>query len=143
MTEKQRCLFCRISSGEEKSTVILQDEDGVIIFKDIRPAATHHYLVVPKLHVNDAKHLTVQDVPLVEKLVTVGKEFLEKQGGDIGDARLGFHWPPFHTIAHLHLHVISPQSQMGWIARGIFMPGTWWFKTPEWVLQRLKEETQL
>ncbi|KAK7099282.1 hypothetical protein V1264_003442 [Littorina saxatilis] len=143
MTDKNKCLFCRIANGEEEETRILQDRDDVVIFKDIRPAASHHYLVVPKVHKKDAKHLTTSDVPLLEKLVSMAKEFLEQQGGNISDARLGFHWPPFHTIAHLHLHVISPQAEMGWIARGIFMQDTWWFKTPAWVLDRLKTETEL
>ena len=142
MTEKQKCLFCRIANGEEENTSILHDQDGIVIFRDIRPATPHHYLVVPKGHTEDAKHLTASDIPLIEKLVSVGMEFLGKQGGDVGDARLGFHWPPFHTVAHLHLHVISPQAQMGWIARGIFMTGSWWFKTPEWVLERLREQTE-
>lgn len=26
--------------------------------------------------------------------------------------RMGFHWPPFYTIGHLHLHAISPVSSM-------------------------------
>ena len=143
MSEKQKCLFCRIANGEEEKTDLLYHQDGIIIFKDIRPAATHHYLVVPKAHLKDAKQLTLSDAPLLDKLVTAGTEFLQQQGGDVKDARLGFHWPPFHMIAHLHLHVIAPQSEMGWISRGIFMQGTWWFKTPEWVRQQLKGDTKL
>ena len=42
---------------------------------------------------------------------------------------MGFHWPPFHLISHLHLHVISSTSQMGWISRGIFKENSYWFVT--------------
>lgn len=140
MTEKKsQCLFCRISSGQEENTKILYDQDDIVIFKDIHPAASHHYLVVPKVHINSAKHLTSTDIPLLEKLVSHGTQFLEQQGGDIKDSRMGFHWPPFHTVAHIHLHVISPQNEMGWIARCIFKPGSWWFKTPDWVLQQVRD----
>ncbi|CAG0879383.1 unnamed protein product [Darwinula stevensoni] len=32
----------------------------------------------------------------------------------------GFHWPPFHSVAHLHLHIISPKAPMSWLSRMIF-----------------------
>jgi len=35
----------------------LQD-DSLIVFRDIRPATPHHYLVVTKEHIQDAKVLT-------------------------------------------------------------------------------------
>lgn len=31
--------------------------------------------------------------------------------------RMGFHWPPFYTIGHMHLHVISPVSSMSFLSR--------------------------
>ena len=139
MDDEKKCLFCKIANGEHSETRILLDKDDIVIFQDIRPAATHHYLVVPKTHIHDAKHLKKQDSYLVETMVKLGQDFLLEHGGDLDDARLGFHWPPFHSIAHLHLHVLSPQSEMGWIAGAIFKPNSWWFKTPHWLLQRLKE----
>lgn len=33
--------------------------------------------------------------------------------------RFGFHWPPFYTISHLHLHAISPINSMAWYFRYI------------------------
>ncbi|KAK7476699.1 hypothetical protein BaRGS_00032097 [Batillaria attramentaria] len=117
---KEKCIFCRIANGGDDTTRILDDRDNLVIFKDIRPATDHHYLVVPKSHMEDAKHLSSKDIPLVEKLVSHGQEFLEEQGADVSDVRMGFHWPPFHTVSHLHLHVISPQREMGWIAKRHF-----------------------
>ncbi|KAF0289512.1 Histidine triad nucleotide-binding protein 3 [Amphibalanus amphitrite] len=39
--------------------------------------------------------------------------------------RLGFHWPPFHLVSHLHLHAIEPASQMSLISRMMFRHGLW------------------
>lgn len=42
---------------------------------------------------------------------------------------MGFHWPPFNSIKHLHLHVIFPESAMSFIGRQVFRPGTFYFAT--------------
>lgn len=47
-------------------------------------------------------------------------------GLDLKDTRTVFHWPPFNSISHLHLHYINPASEMGLISRTIFKPNTMW-----------------
>uniref|UniRef100_A0A671QCG4 HIT domain-containing protein n=1 Tax=Sinocyclocheilus anshuiensis TaxID=1608454 RepID=A0A671QCG4_9TELE len=80
----------------EMGTELLHD--GSLLSVDIHPGAPHHYLV---------------HVPLVEKLVETGKEILQKNNvTDLNDVRFGFHWPPFCSVTHPHLHVLAPVSQM-------------------------------
>ena len=38
--------------------------DDFILFKDIRPATKHHYLVCPKNHIDDAKRLKKRHLPM-------------------------------------------------------------------------------
>ncbi|BFZ03965.1 hypothetical protein BsWGS_07004 [Bradybaena similaris] len=137
-TQRYTCLFCRIAHNQEPNSRLLYEKDGIVIFKDIRPAAAHHYLVVPQKHIKDPKHLGPEDVDLVNTLVAVGEEFLKKEGADTADSRFGFHWPPFNSIPHLHLHVISPVRSMGVVASLIFKPNTLWFVTADWLVNRLK-----
>ncbi|XP_046995809.1 adenosine 5'-monophosphoramidase HINT3-like isoform X2 [Schistocerca americana] len=73
----------------------------------------------------------------IEDMVRIGKEVLEERGGDVSDLRLGFHWPPFYSIGHLHLHVISPASDMSFVSQLIFRNNSWWFVSPEYVKSRL------
>ncbi|RZC38150.1 histidine triad nucleotide-binding protein 3-like [Asbolus verrucosus] len=98
------CIFCKIISGDAPGEIFYQD-DEVTVFKDIKPASNFHFLAVPKEHI------------------------LADKGGDVDDVRLGFHLPPFNSIAHLHLHVISPASGMSTLSRLIFKPNTWWFSS--------------
>ncbi|XP_045201579.2 adenosine 5'-monophosphoramidase HINT3-like isoform X2 [Mercenaria mercenaria] len=139
MTEVDGCIFCKIAGGNDEKTEILHRDDTLVVFRDIRPATSHHYLVVTTEHISDAKQLKFENLGLVERMVEVGKDVVQKQGGDIIDLRMGFHWPPFHMISHLHLHVISSTSQMGFIAKGIFMERALWFAKVDWVIDRLKK----
>ncbi|KAG0714509.1 Histidine triad nucleotide-binding protein 3 [Chionoecetes opilio] len=137
--QRAKCLFCRICDGLEPSNIVHQDEEFVV-FPDIRPAAPHHYLVLTREHITDAKCLTREHIPLVEKMTTLSKEVLVTQGGSPDTARLGFHWPPFHSISHLHLHIIAPESEMGLIGRAMFKSNSFWFVTPEKVIEQLQKK---
>ena len=137
---ESNCIFCKIIAGSASGpkTDFLFDDDDFVVFRDIRPATKHHYLIIPKQHRKDSSSLTDIDVDFVERMVTIGKEVLEKQGADVDDNRMGFHWPPFHTVSHLHMHVISAQNEMGWLARIIFRPDSFWFVTVDWLRNRLR-----
>ena len=80
------CLFCNIYNGKEPAHVIYKDED-VVIFKDLYPASENHFLLVPKTHILNAKHLTKEHIPLVENLVKHAQRIVLEYNGDICDAR--------------------------------------------------------
>jgi len=130
------CTFCDIIQTKDMSKIIFED-DELVVFPDIKPAAPHHYLVVPKDHLANAKVLGPEHKPLVERMIEVARQMLQEKGCDLENASFGFHWPPFNTVAHLHLHAIAPQSDMGFTAKMMFRPNSWWFVTPEYVLSRL------
>ncbi|XP_030045266.1 histidine triad nucleotide-binding protein 3-like, partial [Microcaecilia unicolor] len=125
------CIFCRIVNNEVKSTELLPCEnEDLICFKDIKPAAPHHYLVVPKNHIGNCKTLTKDHVPLVQAMVAVGRTILERNNvTDVEEIRMGFHWPPFCTVSHLHLHVLAPVSHVGFMSRLIYRVNSYWFIT--------------
>ena len=56
------------------------------------------------------------------------ENLLRQNGIDLEqEALLGFHYPPFITVEHLHLHGIAPITGMGYL--GKYCPNGWWFKT--------------
>ncbi|XP_072535947.1 adenosine 5'-monophosphoramidase HINT3 [Salminus brasiliensis] len=133
----RKCIFCKIVN-REMDTELLHHDEEISCFRDIRPGAPHHYLVVPTKHVGNCKSLRKEHIPLVEKLLETGKAILQKNNvTDFSDVRFGFHWPPFHSVVHLHLHVLAPASQMGFMSRLIFRPDSYWFITADQLLQRL------
>ncbi|XP_053237822.1 adenosine 5'-monophosphoramidase HINT3 [Podarcis raffonei] len=138
-----KCVFCRITHGEEAGTELLPCEhEDLVCFRDIRPGAPHHYLVVPKNHIGNCKTLKSEHIPLVERMMAVGKTVLQRNKfNDLNDIRMGFHWPPFCSIAHLHLHVLAPASQLGFLSRMVYRINSYWFITAEQLLERLKAES--
>ncbi|XP_060521022.1 adenosine 5'-monophosphoramidase HINT3-like [Cylas formicarius] len=131
------CIFCKIINRESPADIQFENEE-VIVFKDIKPAAKHHFLSVPKEHIVNVNSLSTKDHKnLLNRLIEHGKRTVGDSGGDVQDLRLGFHLPPFNSVSHLHLHVISPASQMSILSRVIFKPNTWWFASVEQIGEKL------
>lgn len=55
------CIFCDIAEKKSPDTVIEFENEELVIFKDIRPAAEHHFLAVPKVHFDSVKSLNKQE----------------------------------------------------------------------------------
>ncbi|XP_047455813.1 histidine triad nucleotide-binding protein 3 [Mugil cephalus] len=139
----KKCIFCKIVNNE-MGTELLHCDEEISCFRDIKPGAPHHYLVVPTKHVGNCKSLSKQHVPLVNRMVETGKEILQKNNvTDLSDVRFGFHWPPFCSVTHLHLHVLAPASQMSFMSRLVYRLNSYWFITADQLLELLnsKEET--
>ncbi|KAG7263946.1 hypothetical protein CRUP_007013, partial [Coryphaenoides rupestris] len=110
---EEDCIFCLISQDQVEYTEVIVKDDELVCFRDIEPAAPHHYLVIPREHIDSCLSLTKKHVCLVEKMVKMGKAVLRAQGiTDMQDIRLGFHRPPFTSVQHLHLHVLAPASEI-------------------------------
>ena len=50
------CLFCKIIKGEIPSNKVYED-DEILAFYDINPAAKIHILVIPKKHNESLAHM--------------------------------------------------------------------------------------
>ena len=144
-SSNQKCVFCEIiqgiddSSNEENKKVLAHNE-MLAIFADIRPASQHHYLVVPKHHKLNAKTLNGEDdKKLVLEMYEYGKQFLGTviNSENFDEALFGFHFPPFISVDHLHLHCIYPSTTMSFIQSIVFHKNSWYFVSPEAVIDRL------
>ena len=83
--------------------------------------------------------LTRDHIPMVERMGEIAWHVLTEQGGDPEDVRLGFHWPPFLRVQHLHMHILAPPSSLGWFSKYIlFRENSFAFTTHAGMLDRLQ-----
>ena len=61
------CIFCKIIKGEIPSSKVYED-DEILAFKDINPAAPIHILVIPKKHITSLMDIGESDEKLIGKI---------------------------------------------------------------------------
>lgn len=141
MSTVKACIFCDIVAGKSPDTTIEFSNEDIVIFKDIRPASDHHYLAVPKNHMPNVRGCTINEKDLILQMQDELRNLFSTKNVNLDDVSYGFHWPPFTSISHLHMHGIAPASKMGFVSRQIFKPINMWYCTPEYVISKLKPAT--
>ncbi|NDU85991.1 MAG: histidine triad nucleotide-binding protein [Ferrovum sp.] len=101
------CLFCRIVQGELPSRKIYEDEE-ILVFHDIHPAAPVHFMLIPKLHRDSLAHCQADDQLLLGKLLLLAPRLAQEQGLEDGfrtviNTGVG----GGQEIYHLHIHVMG------------------------------------
>ncbi len=109
----KNCLFCRISSGAS-STDFLFENEILVVFKDINPAAPVHLLIVPKKHIRSINDLSDDDRPILSEMLMVARDMAARYEVAKSGYRLFFNVERGggQVIFHLHLHLIG-----GWNKR--------------------------
>ena len=102
------CLFCKIANKELPSEII-QENDKFITFKDIKPAAPLHLLIVPKKHIDSINDLELEDKDLIGELFILAKKIAKEQGVAEAGYRLTFNVGKNagQTVDHIHLHLMG------------------------------------
>jgi len=102
------CLFCQIANGETSSEILFEN-DVLVVFKDINPAAPVHLLIVPKRHIRSINDLTESDRPILSELLMAAKDMAARHGIAESGYRLFINVERGggQVIFHLHLHLIG------------------------------------
>jgi len=103
----ENCIFCRIVRGEIPSKKIYED-DQVIVFNDINPAAPVHLLLVPKEHVDSLLTAGQQHQALMGKMLLLAPRLAREQGSTDGFRVVINNGPGGgQEVFHLHMHVLA------------------------------------
>jgi histidine triad (HIT) family protein len=111
------CLFCKIAAKTIPSTIVYEDED-LLAFKDINPAAPVHLLVVPKRHYATLSDCSANEAPLLGKMLALAPRLAEEFGCGVSYDADGTPAGGYKTVInsgpdggqevyHLHLHVVG------------------------------------
>jgi histidine triad (HIT) family protein len=105
---EEDCTFCKIIRGE-KSTDFLYQDESLVVFKDIRPHAPVHLLIVPRKHIRSMNDLTEQDKDIVLNMMLRATEMAVKQSIADSGYKLVFNVERGggQYIFHLHLHLLG------------------------------------
>lgn len=102
------CLFCKIIKGEIPSEKVYEDEE-ILAFKDINPAAPVHILVIPKKHIDSISKMEKEDEALIGKIYTVINKIAEEQGVKEDGFRVIVNCGKDggQEVMHLHFHLLA------------------------------------
>jgi histidine triad (HIT) family protein len=107
----EECIFCKIISGEIPSDKIYEDE-LVLSFKDISPAAPIHVLIIPKKHINSLNDVCEDDLKVIGHIFKVAKNLAEKLDIDNDGYRVVANCGKYggQTVEHVHFHLLGGRS---------------------------------
>ena len=117
---EDKCLFCRIVSGEVPATVVHED-DNAVAFLDHRPLFPGHTLLVPREHVETLGELPSRIVgPYFEaaQLLARAVELAMAAEGTF----VAMNNRVSQSVPHLHVHVVPRRKKDG--LKGFFWPRT-------------------
>ena len=101
-------IFGKIIRGEIPSNKVYEDDD-VLAFRDINPAAPEHILIIPKKYIPTINDATSADQAVLGKLVLTAAQIAREQGIAEDGYRLVFNCNPAggQTVYHIHLHLLG------------------------------------
>src|SRR3989338_11604048 len=100
------CIFCKIVKKEIPSEVVMEN-DLVMAFKDTRPSAPIHYLIVPKEHIQSIAHLNGEHREYAVELIYGAKNLADKLGLKGYKFVFNVGREGGQVIDHLHLHLLA------------------------------------
>ena len=102
------CTFCKIIKGEKAADFVYQDE-SLVVFKDIRPHAPVHLLIVPREHIRSLNDIEEKDKDIIFRMIFKAKEMAKEHSIATSGYRLLFNVERGggQVIFHLHLHLLG------------------------------------
>ncbi|BAF59065.1 diadenosine tetraphosphate (Ap4A) hydrolase and other HIT family hydrolases [Pelotomaculum thermopropionicum SI] len=104
----QDCIFCKIVNRELPSDVVYENED-ILVFKDIKPEAPVHLLLIPKKHIPSLLDLSEEDAGVIGQIQLAASRLAR----EMGLAERGFRLvnncgrDSGQVVMHVHYHLLA------------------------------------
>ena len=102
------CIFCKIVKKELPAVVVYEDAE-IVAFKDARPLAPVHILIIPKEHIESVSDFDEGRVELAGKMILTARKIAEDFDISPKGYKLLFRvgeWGQ-QEVPHVHLHLIG------------------------------------
>ena len=102
------CLLCKIAAGAIPAERVYENDD-VVVFPDIHPAARVHVLVIPKRHFATTIDMAEDAPELFGAMMKAANEVARKKGIDRSGFRIIFNTNADggQEIFHVHMHLLG------------------------------------
>ena len=102
------CIFCKIIRKEIPSEIVYEDND-ILAFRDIQPAAPIHILVIPKKHISSIMQIEQEDEDVIGKIYSVIQQIAKQEEISEDGFRVIVNCGENgrQQVPHLHFHLIG------------------------------------
>jgi histidine triad (HIT) family protein len=103
----KNCLFCNIVQGKTDTEILFEDKN-LAVFRDIKPKAPIHLLIVPKKHIESLNEVEEENWNIILELFKTAKMMAKKYNTQNGyQLHFNFGKKGGQKIDHLHLHFLG------------------------------------
>ncbi len=113
----ENCIFCKVVAKQIPSGIVYED-DEFLAFKDIRPAAPVHLLLIPKRHVSTLSDCSADHAVMLGKMMALVPKLAAEHGCGAIPGTDGKYSGGYKTLIntgpdggqevyHLHVHIIG------------------------------------
>ncbi|ALS21304.1 MULTISPECIES: histidine triad nucleotide-binding protein [Paenibacillus] len=105
------CIFCKIVEGAIPSKKVFENEH-VVAFHDIQPAAPVHILIIPKKHISSMNDVESEDWYLLGEIHSAAQQIAREQGVAETGYRLINNCGPDsgQVVFHIHYHLLGGEK---------------------------------
>ena len=101
------CIFCKIAAKDIPAGVVYEDDD-MLCFKDINPAAPVHLLLIPKVHFDSLAHAQPEHEALLGRMMMKVPQIAAEAGLSNGfKTQINTGKGGGQEVFHLHIHIMG------------------------------------
>ena len=102
------CIFCSIRDKEIPAEIVYED-DEMLSFKDMKPQAPLHLLVIPKKHISSVNEVSGEDAAILGRIFLKIRDMAQDAAVSEGGYRIvvNCNRDAGQEVFHLHVHLLG------------------------------------